>query len=308
MSLLPSVEQELMRVARAPAAGSAAPPAQAPGARRPRLSGAVLAVAVSVVALMIGAGFLLALRGTGARGGSPAMGAPKPSHGLFPGAPHSQRPDIGSEGYRCRRVPRNRYLPRRVGCLTVLKLRVVPGDRADLVMLYARLARHTPAGFAPGRFSLELVRPSGAITRIRLPATDVPPAIVRIGNANGVPGDELTLLLEDISSGDTYGIVTFATGRPVLVHPLLSAGGDSVDREGFACRPGPPPRLLSRTMVLMNSQPVYGRWRWTVSTYAWHGATLHRIARRSFARRGLPGRSAMTRGRGCGRPVGGRAG
>ena len=305
MSLLPSVEQELMRVARAPAGRSEAP---APAPWRPRLSGAMLAVAVSVVALMIGAGFLFALRGSGAHGGSPAAPTPTPNRGLFPGAPRSQRPDIGRDGYRCRPAPRNHYLPRHVGCVVVLRAPVAPGDRGDLVILYARLAPRAAGGFPPGRYTLELVRPSGAITRTLLPATDAPPGFVHAGNVNGVPGDELTLLLDDISSGDTYALVTFHAGRLALVRPLLSAGGDSVFREGFACRAGPSPRVISRTMVLGNSQPVYGRWRWTVTTYDWRGAVLRRVFRHTFTRRGLPGRSAMTRGTGCGRAIGSTSG
>jgi hypothetical protein len=301
VSLLPSTEQELMRVARASVGGSTTR-VRSPG--RLRLSGAVLAVAVSVVALMIGAGFLLALRGSGAHGGSPAAPTPTPSRGLFPGAPRSQPPRVGRDGYRCRPAPRNHDLPRHVGCVTVLRLPVVPGDRGDLVILYARLGRRAAGGFPPGRYTLELVRPSGAIERTPLPATDAPPTFLRAGNLNGNAGQEIVLHLDDVSSGDTYGLVTFDAGRLVLVHPLLSAGGDSVFREGFACRPGPPARVISRTMVLGNSQPVYGRWRWTVTTYAWHGAVLRRISRDTFMRRGLPGRSAMTRGTGCGRPTG----
>ncbi len=301
MSLLPTVEQELMRVARAPVAGS--------GARvrvtwRPQLSAVMLATVVCVVALIIGAGFLIALRGPGAHGGFPAAPAPTPTRALFPGAPRSQRPDVGRDGYRCRPAPRNRYLPRHVGCLTVLRLPVVPGDRGDLVILYAHLARRAAGGFPPGRYALELVRPSGAIARTALPATDAPPGFVHAGDINGVPGDELTLLLDDISSGDTYGLVTFNAGRLALVHPLLSAGGDSVFREGFACRLGPRPRVISRTMVLGNSQPVYGRWRWTVTTYAWHGAALRKTGRRTFVRRGYPGKAATYPGSLCGSPTG----
>ena len=303
MSLLPSVERELMRAARAPVARSGAP-VRTPW--RPRRSGAMLAIAVSAVALMIGAGFLIALRGTPR--GAPAAPAPRPSRGLFPGAPRSQRPDIGRDGYRCRPAPRNRYLPRAVGCVTVLRLPMVPGDPGDLVILYAQLGHRAAGGFPPGRFTLELVRPSGALARTRLPATDAPPGFVRAGNVNGVAGDELTMLLDDISSGDTYALVTAHAGRLVLVHPLLSAGGDSVFREGFACRRAPRPRVISRTMVLGDSQPVDGRWRWTVTSYTWHGATLRRVSRRTFTRRGLPGRSAMTRGVGCGRAMGSAAG
>lgn len=300
---MPSVEQELMRVARAPAGGSPAR-VRVGGIGRPRFSGAMLALAVSVVAMLIGAGFLVALHGSRASGGSPPAPAPKASRGLFRGAPHGQHPDVGRQGYLCRRAPRNRYLPRDSGCVTVRRAAVVGGDRTDLIVEYAHLGRRVAGGYLWGHFTLELIRPSGQSTRLPLQYTDVPPTIDRIGNVNGVPGDELTLLLDDISSGDTYGIVTDHAGRLELVHPLFSGGGDGVFREGFACRLGSHPRVISRSMVLLYDQPTYGRWRWTVTTYAWRGATLRRSARRTYVRRGMPGRSAMTRGTGCGRAVG----
>ena len=165
-----------------------------------------------------------------------------------------------------------------------------------------------PAATRPGATRSSWSGPPAGSSRTRLPATDAPPGFVRVGNVNDVAGDELTLLLDLISSGDTYGLVTYHAGRLALVHPLLSAGGDSVYREGFACRPGPPARVISRTMVLGNSQPVYGRWRWAVTTYAWDGARLLAVGHRRFTRRGLPGRSAMTRGIGCGRLIGAGAG
>ncbi|HTU28997.1 MAG TPA: hypothetical protein VMF07_06430 [Solirubrobacteraceae bacterium] len=300
MSLLPSVEQELMRVARAPAGGAAARGRVRRVGRR-RLPGAVLAVAVSVVALLVGAGFLVALRGAGGGAGSVAQRTPPPraGGGQFPGAPHTQRPDNGL----CRRAPRNRYLPREVGCVSVRRADIVGGDHTDLLVLYARLGRRTSGGYLWRRFTLELIRPSGQSTRLRLGYTDAFPYIARIGNLNGVPGDELVLHLDDISSGDTYGIVTFSRGRLVLVRPLLSAGGDSVYKEGFTC--GNRHRsVVSTTMVLLNSQPVDGRWRWSVRTYAWLGARLRETRQHSFVRRGLPGRRDTPAGAGCGRPTG----
>jgi hypothetical protein len=57
-----------------------------------------------------------------------------------------------------------------------------------------------------------------------------------------------------------------------------------------------------------HSRTIYGDWRWTVSTYAWNGTRLRRIGRHGFTRRGLPGRSAMTVGTGCGRAIGGGRG
>lgn len=306
MSLLPHVERELMRVAYAPAEGSSTGIRVRVGGARGRFSGAVLVAAVSVVALMIGAGFLVALHGASGGGGPattpPSKPSPPAGRGMFPGAPHSQRPHVGRQGYVCRRAPRNHYLPRDVGCVSVLRAAVVGGDRTDLVVLYARLGRRTAGGFVPGPFTLEVVRPGGAIARTRVQSEPFP-WITRVGNINGVPGDELVVHLDDISSGDTYGIYTFHAGRIELVHPLLSAGGDSAAKQGFICGGSSPREVVSIVMELLGPT-IHGRWRWTVSNYAWHGAKLRRTAHRTFVSRGLPKRRDTVAGAGCGRPTG----
>ncbi|HLI60227.1 MAG TPA: hypothetical protein VKV21_11245 [Solirubrobacteraceae bacterium] len=310
MSLLPNVERELMRVAYAPADGSSA--GVRVGSRavwRGRFSGAVLAAAVSVVALLIGAGFLIALRGAGTGGGSPAMHPSNPSppvgRGAFPGAPRPSHGHFTKHGvYVCPRAPRNRYLPRVAGCVSVLRADMTGAGAQDLVLLYADLGgRHFRQGYEPVAYTLELVRPGGAIARTRLPTEGNQPLFVRAGNVNGRPGDELVLLLAYVSSGDVYGIATLHDGRLWLADAQLAAGGDSGAKEGFACRVRPRPEVISRTMILLGPT-IHGRWRWTVETYAWHGSMLRRIAGRTFVRRGLPPRRLLTAGAGCGRPVG----
>lgn len=311
MSLLPNVERELMRVAYAPADGPRA------GVRvgsvapwRGRFSGAALAVAVSVVALLIGAGFLIALRGAGAGGGSPATHPSNPSppagHSAFPGAPRPSRGHLTRQGmYVCRRAPHNRYLPRSAGCVSVLRADMTGGGRTDLVLLYADLGRsRIGTGFAPTRFTLEVVQPGGKIARTQVQAEPFP-WITRVGNINGIPGAELVLHLDDISSGDYYGIYTFHADRIETVRPQLSAGGDSAAKQGFFCQvaAGGRPVVVARTMILLG-RTIYGRWRWTMKTYVFHGAKLYLIRQGSFVRRGLPGRRTMPAGAGCGRPTG----
>jgi hypothetical protein len=304
VSLLPRVEQELMRVARAPAGGSSARITMP----RPRLSGAVLAVAVSVVALMIGAGFLVALHG--ARGGPAAPQTPPPAAGrhAFPGAPRPARGRFTQHGvFICQRRERNRYLPHAAGCVSsVLRADLTGDGQKDLVILYADLGfRRTAGGWGVEGFTLEVVRPGGAITRKSVQA-DPFPSVTRVGNINGVPGDELVLHTEDISSGDGYRVYTEHAGRLRDVSPLpLFAGGDSADKEGFACTPPPRRRFVVRVMSLLGAT-IDGRWRWTVFTFRWQpsGVKLRRVSRRTFVRRGLPGRSTMAAGGGCGRAVG----
>ncbi len=299
---MPHVERELMRVAYAP---GGEPTAGARGGISPRgrFSGAALAVAVSVVALMIGAGFLVALRGSGAGGGPATAPVPPASHSGFPGAPRPSPGHFTKRGYVCRRAPRNRYLPRDAGCVSVFRVDMPGGGRTDLVLLYADLGTH-PVGvdFKATGFTLEVVQPGGHIARTRVQAEPFP-WITRVGNVNGVPGDELVLHLDDISSGDAYGIYTVHAGRIELVRPLLSAGGDSATKEGFVCGGSSPREIVTVVMELLGST-IHGRWRWTVSNYAWHGATLRRTGRRTFVSRGLPKRRDTVAGHGCGRPTG----
>jgi hypothetical protein len=305
VSLLPSVEQELMRVARAPV-GRSEPPARAPW--RPRLSGAMIAVAVSVVALMIGAGFLVALRGAGRGTIAQRPPAPAPGHGAFPGAPRASYGRFTRQGrYICPQQAHNRYLPRSAGCVTsVLRADMTGGGSKDLVILYADLGfRRKAGGYGVAGFTLEVVRPGGAITRRSVQA-DPFPWISRVGNINGVPGAELVLHTEDVSSGDGYRVYTDRAERLRDVSPLpLFAGGDSADKEGFACTTSPQRRFVVRVMSLLGPT-IHGRWRWTVLTFRWElgGATLHRLSRRTFVRHGQPPRRDTAAGAGCGRPSG----
>lgn len=308
MSLMPSVEQELMRVARAPAGASPARP-RMPGFRRARLSGAVLAVSVSVVAVMIGAGFLVALRGVGTGGGSSATPPPRAAPGRFPGAPRPAPGHFTDRGrFVCHRAPHNRYLPRRAGCVTsVLRADMTGAGQADLVVIYGDLGTHRlPGGFEVVGFTLEVVQPGGRVARERVHAEPFP-WITRVGNINGVPGDELVLHTADVSSGDGYAIATFHGGRIELARATLSAGGDSAAKEGFACEQLRGSHTITSQLMVLLGPTIRGRWRWTVFTYVWHGATLRKSGRHTFVRHGLPPKAATDAGGLCGRPTGATA-
>jgi hypothetical protein len=245
---------------------------------------------------------LTALAAAGLAASSSSAGSSPPARTAsgFPGAPHPQPGHFAHYHFVCPLAPPSRYLPARSGCVGVFRIDVDGHGRPDLVLLYGDLGhRHYGRGYVPVGYGLEVVRATGAITQTRLGTLDGPPAFIRHGNVNGVPGAELFLRLEEISSGDTYGAYTFHDGRLTRVTRSLSAGGDSIVKEGFSCRAGARPRLISRTMTGIGTR-LPGRWRWTVTTYAWHGATLRRIAQRRFVRRGLPSARAIAPGAGCG--------
>jgi hypothetical protein len=191
--------------------------------------------------------------------------------------------------------------PRRASCLSAVRADVTGDGRSDRVLLYGIAARG--GGDRSGGFGLELVAPGATPRRTRVPRSDGRPFLIRVGNVNGVPGAELVVELDEISSGSTFGLYTDLDGRLQRVGPLLSAGGDSVAREGFACRTGRAPALVQRIMDLRHG-PVDGAWRWRVITYAWRGQTLARTHRGRFVRRGLPHGRAIAAGAGCGRRLG----
>ena len=73
----------------------------------------------------------------------------------------------------------------------------------------------------------------------------------------------------------------------------LSYGGDSATRTGFNCVAGNPPRLIERSFELIRGiklidTVIYGIWKQTTVTYAWHGSRLVKIAQSTVKRRVLP--------------------
>ena len=295
MTLLPDVERELLRVARRPLPSDAHEPERRASWRPTRLSG-VVAAALTVFALALG-GLFVALLHHGR-----SIGPSGHRHGppnAFPGAPHTQGGDWAGGINVCPLAPPNRYLPARAGCVTALRADVDGDGRADLVLLYGLLSRHaTGEAYAPRSFVLKVVRASGGVVTTRLAAGEADLTIVGAGHVSDEPGASLFIRTGAISSGSYAQVYTFASGRLTAAGPTLGYGGDSGAKAGFTCRAGHPPTIVQHQFVL-EGPGENGRWQRTDTTYAWRGAVLKQIARRTSVRRGIPPASATATGLGC---------
>ena len=303
MTLLPDVERELLRAARKPVpVGSEADPA--PGGRptrkiswvRPTVSGA-LVIVFALLAVGLGGIFLVVLHRGGAVRPSGQRQGPA---GTFPGAPATQRGDWPGAVHLCPLAPRNRYLPARSGCLTVIRADVDGDGRPDLVLLYGRLS-HQRIGdlYVPTSFVLKVVRGSGGVVQTRIPAPEADPTILEVGPVSDDPGVELFILVARISSGSSVEVYSFHAGRLIDAGPTLGVGGDSAQKAGFACPAGRPPTIVQHSFLL-EGPGESGWWQRTDITYAWHDATLTQITRHTSMRRGIPPLSATGLGVGCG--------
>jgi hypothetical protein len=187
-----------------------------------------------------------------------------PAGGTFPGAPRSQRFAFGST---CPAAPANRYLTTRGGCLSV-RLGDVDGDgKPDLVLLYTKPGVRSPAY----RFTLKVFRSEGGTATARLPEGDIPATIAALRNVNGVPGAELFIHLEHITTSETMALYTFSGGRLRRAGELSYGGSDFGIRFGFTCRLGPPPTVVQDEFSLTHGP---GTWSHTSTTYTWSGAAL----------------------------------
>jgi hypothetical protein len=168
------------------------------------------------------------------------------------------------------------------------------------VLLYGQLTR-TRVGYlyVPSSFTLEVVRPHGAVIMTPIPSPQANPALLEIGNINGEPGAELFVLVGRISSGFSAYLYTFYDNQLIRPNLTLGYGGDSELRAGFSCEVGGPPRLGQYSFVLQGPGET-GLWQRTNTIYAWHGATLRMIARDTSEHRGLPPLAATGIGVGCG--------
>jgi hypothetical protein len=315
MSLLPEVERELLRVARLPLPDDTTDtdPAGArslqPSGRLPRLRpSSIVAVALALVTLAIGAVFVSALR-TG-RTFQSARTEANSVGGGFPGAPRTQANQDWVETRVCPLAARNPYLPPRVGCVTALRADIDGDGRPDLILLYSELS-HERAGqlglpasmsneYVATRATLKVVRARGGIAATRVYAgcsgCALTAAVVAVARVNTDPGEELFLHVSHTSSGETAVAYGFHDGRLVPAG-LLGYGGDSATQAGFDCLAGNPPRLVQRTF--MGGTNIYGWWTETEITYAWQGPHLVKTATRTFRRRGLPPHSQTGVGAGC---------
>lgn len=309
MSLLPEVERELLRVAGQPIAGG-----ERAGGRMPRmprmprmhattperrLGRGLMLLAAPAAAVVVAIVFLANVH-AGSHPGRVHSTRSTHARGSFPGAPRTQPGDWKGGGDLCPLARPNRYLPPRSGCISAVRVDVDGDGRPDLVIVYAHLTRREYDGeFTTTGFTLAVIRPRGGTVRTRLPASEDNATIVEYGNVNGVPGDELIIQISQISSGSAGVIYTFHDGRLIRLPILIGWGGDSGTKAGFACRAGHPPRLILRSFELGDGGE-YGSWQVTTTVYAWHGATLRRIARGTTTHHGVPAAAQTSLGGGCG--------
>jgi hypothetical protein len=283
--------------------------------RRQRgISGALIAAVLAAGALIAG------MSGGGGGGGrhadrrpsgsAPAAGSAHASARTgFPGAPSTQPNGYGVASGVCPLAPTNRYLPARSGCVTAIRADINGDGRPDLILVYSRLGRRHPyacAGGVPPSVKHDFVA-DAAFLRVVLAGggaattkvEGAPAAAVdAVAHVNDAPGREVFLEVARISSGASAVAYGFRDGRLVPAGITLDDGGDSADKSGFDCLPGAPPRLIQRTFELIGPT-VYGWWRETNVTYAWHGPTLVQISSATFKRRGAVNVGEMGIGHGC---------
>lgn len=292
MTLLPEIQRELSRVARAPQ------PATAAGSRRPGLirRGATVLVAIAVPACVVA--FVLVIAGAHHHARRTAGIPSRPA--IVPMGPVRDQPGSWRGGANtCPRAPRERGLPPVVGCVSVIHADVDGDGRLDTVILYATLGhRRVGARYAPTAFWLVVRGAAGGELRTRLPRSESNPFILQHGNLNRVAGAELIVQIGRISSGSNAVIYTDAAGRLIREPVVLDYRGDSVFKGGFVCRTGPHPQVIQHTYELLGSLRT-SPWRTTTTTYDWHGDMLRAAGHTNATQRTLPA-SATTLSTSCG--------
>jgi hypothetical protein len=227
-----------------------------------------------VIAPRLGFGLLVICCGALAM---PALtGASPGAARAFPGAPASQRFGYGST---CPAAPANRYLTTRAGCLTVRRADVDGDGKPDLVLLYTKPGVRHPAY----RFTLKVYTARGAMVSARLPEGDIPATIAALRNVNGVPGVELFVHLEHITTSETMALYTLSGGRLLRAGELSYGGTDFGIRFGFSCRPGSPPAIVQDEFTLKHRPTT---WSHTSTTYTWNSGSLAKGATHTTTFRG----------------------
>jgi hypothetical protein len=258
-------------------------------------------------------------------GGSGATGSHPTAGSLFPGAPSTSGFYTGP-GASCPLAPRNRYLPAWSGCVSTMVADVSGSGRADLVIAYSRL-RHADVKPLPRlrkfgtrypavQAMLRIVRPDGHLItttiRYRTPAANNTPAklqtadaaaLISVAHISGQDGKQMVLQTGQISSGSNALVYSLYGGHLVSSGALLGYGGDGGSQAGFQCVAGSPPRLIQRGYELIRgirasgeSVHIYGWWKVTTTTYAWHGPRLAAHTAVTVKRRMVPNDTA---GGGC---------
>ncbi len=282
--------------------------------RRRWMAGTALAAGVAVSAFILstggggGGGAGAAAHRHPSGGGAGASSGHASSSSGFSRAPSTQHYSVAETA--CTVAPRNKYLPAWSGCVTARFADLAGNGRRYLVLIYSRLGRHALSGLPPrstdphqnvrlfpaGQAMLRVVTPVGRVVTTRLAYTttqikgaDGPAARVRaaalvsIAHVNQDPGRVIFLQIGQISSGSTAVAYSLYHGRLISAGPFFGYGGDSATTGGFQCVAGNPPLFIQHGFQLIhgingNHLPIYGWWKETTVTYAWHGPRLVQIA------------------------------
>lgn len=293
MSLLPEVERELMRAARAPEPVGVEPDRGRPGLASIIRKGLPAAALVLIVLAAVGVGgvFLGGLHsgpGSGSAGHRPLKTSVKSA---FPGAPATQHGSWAGGGNLCPLAAPNRYLPPRSGCVSAAM--PAPGF---LVIVYGHLSdRKVGRLYVANHFTLEILRRDRSTLRARLQPSIGNPAILLIGRATPTQRARIYIETGHISSGWYAVVYSLWHQRLLPADVTLSFGGDSAARSAFECRAGHPPTVVQHSWVL-GKGGENGFWRQTDTTFAWRGPRLVRIGGSSSTRHGAPPVDRLARG------------
>jgi hypothetical protein len=153
----------------------------------------------------------------------------------------------------------------------------IDGDGVpDLVALYA----NGPLYQSSTRWTLRVMLATGAIIDktldprggalcINLPRCE----FQSLYNADGVPGDEIFLLLDHISTYNTVSVFKLSDGQIISSGSFWADGGDVDYKFGYSCtQSGGQPVIVQHSFTQPN-WPT-GRWLQRDQVYSWQGASL----------------------------------
>jgi len=160
----------------------------------------------------------------------------------------------------------------------------VDGDgRPDIVTL-SRSNSGTAVQPNGGRLQVELA--SGPVISVST-ATDAPylPGLVRVGNVDGRPGEELFVDVGHITTEEDIAVYTYANGRLLDAGTFAAYGEEYGIRSGITCSVRAGAHLLTQRAFELRSSGTR-RWWERNTVYRWAGTRLalrsrgsaHRIA------------------------------
>jgi hypothetical protein len=147
----------------------------------------------------------------------------------------------------------------------------VDGDgRSDTVLLKAS---------ATGG-SLQVKLATGALISVKT-ASDAPflPGLVAVGNVNGLPGVELFVDEEHITTDEVIAVYTFSGGRLIKAGALPAYGSDFGIRFGMSCRAAAGKHHIEDDLYQLIGSGLGRHWTLQRTSYEWRGARLRQIAR-----------------------------